>query len=165
MNAKVPATRIDLLTLGQETEIRVDAFPKKTFGGKVVEIKPLPDPSSIFSKGPQVYTTLIEFDNSYPELRPGLTAEASILVSENSDTIQIPSRSVIQNDGNTYVAIRLPESGVHWREVTLGNSNGRFVEVIDGISSGELSVVDPILLLRRGPEQDYRAPGTAISPK
>jgi RND family efflux transporter MFP subunit len=166
VNAKVPEAWVDRVRPGQRARIVVDAFPGMSLDGEVVTVYPLPDPTSDFRNDIKVYTTLVELDEPSPMLRPGMTAEAQIRVSEATDTIRIPSKAVLRHDGAAYVAVRLPGGGFAWREVSLGLSDGRFVEVEGGVTPGDLLVLDPIALLRRGstvePPDDPSSNGRAL---
>jgi RND family efflux transporter MFP subunit len=162
VNAKVPEAWVDRVRLGQRARIEVDAFPEMSLDGEVTTVHPLPDPTSFFRNDIKVYTTLVELDEPSPMLRPGMTAEVQIRVSEETDTIRIPSKAVLRHDGGAYVAVRLPGGGFAWREVSLGLSNGQFVEVEGGVTPGDLLVLDPIALLRRG--SGDKAPGPPTDP-
>lgn len=150
---QAPESHVDRLKPGQRARVRVDAFPGRTFDGKVIEVSPRPDPEIFSRQGVKVYLTPVELDEPSPMLRPGMTAEARIRVSEPTDAIRIPSKAVLRHDGKAYAAVRRPGGGFEWREVAIAPAPGRpYVEVEGGVRPGDLLVVDPIALLRRGSE-------------
>ena len=137
-----------------KAKIRVDAFSDLVLDGTVQDIAPLPDASNYFSRDIKVYTTHVKIDNPIPGLRPGMTAQAEILVNELDDVLTMPLSALLQQDGNylSTVAVKKPDGGFEWRDVTLGAStlgtgSDEQVEVKSGLKSGESVILNPITLL------------------
>src|SRR3954470_2239738 len=55
-----------------------------------------------------------------PDLRPGMTAEVEILVTELDNVLSVPIQALLLFDDKTHVAVKKPDGGIEWREVTLG---------------------------------------------
>ncbi len=113
----------------------------------MIEVAPLPDPTNFRSSGIKVYTTKVKIDQPLPGLRPGMTAQVEILVSELDNVLSVPVEAVVHYDDKDHVAVKKPGGGFEWREVTLGLSNEQSVEVKQGIQSGELVVTQPLALM------------------
>ena len=71
VNTKVHESKIDKIERGMRAKIRVDAFSDRELSGTVMDVAPLPDPTSFFSSDIKVYTTKVRIDNPLPGLRPG----------------------------------------------------------------------------------------------
>ena len=59
------------------------------------------------------------------------------LVSDLDKVISVPVESIVRYNERDHVAVKKAEGGWDWREVTLGVSNDRVVEVKKGLKSGE----------------------------
>jgi multidrug efflux pump subunit AcrA (membrane-fusion protein) len=93
------------------------------------------------------YTTLVQLDDPHPGLRPGMTAQVEIRVAERDNVLSVPVQAVFRSGGKDHVAVKKPDGGFEWREVTLGLSNGKLVEVKEGLRDGERVSLDPRSLL------------------
>jgi RND family efflux transporter MFP subunit len=147
VNIKVPEAEVDGIRPGLAARIHVDAFPGEILTGKVESINPLPDASRMFSSGIKVYTTRVTIDKGPPGLRPGMAAQVEVLVNEFDNLLTVPRYSVLHFDGKDHVAVKKPDGGFDWREVTLGVSNDTSVEVKQGLRSGEAVIQNPRKLL------------------
>jgi RND family efflux transporter MFP subunit len=138
VKAKVQETVVDQVRPGQRARIRVDAFRDRVFSGTVKAVAPLPDAEGLTTDPPRkVYTTLVEIDEPDPKFRPGMVASVEIVVAELKDVLTVPVMAVLQ-DGETYrVAVANPDGGYTFRNVTLGQSDGRRVEIKAGLAAGE----------------------------
>jgi HlyD family secretion protein len=143
INTKVREAWIDRIKRGQRVRIKVDAFPDQALTGEVVSVQPLPDRASPFNPRVKVYTTLVKVQNALQGLRPGLTAESEIVISELDNVLTVPVEAVITYDLKEHVAVKKADGGFEWREVTLGASDGKLVEIKQGITSGESVALNP----------------------
>jgi multidrug efflux pump subunit AcrA (membrane-fusion protein) len=147
VNTKVHESVIDRIRPGLPARTRLDSFPGKILTGTVRDVAPLPHANRFFSSDIKVYTTHVTIDEGLPGLRPGMSAQVEILVSELDDVLSVPVRAVLHGKGKDYVAVKRPDGHFDWREVTLGGHNEDFVEVKRGIQSGELVILDPLALM------------------
>ena len=76
-----------------------------------------------------------------------MTAQVEILVAELDNVLSVPVQAVLHYDGKDQVAVKKPDGGFAWREVTLGASNDKVIEIKKGIQSGEHVALDPLSLL------------------
>jgi HlyD family secretion protein len=148
VNTKVHESQIDKLANRMKARIRVDAFANEVLNGTVLDISPLPDPANSFSPNIKVYTTKVRIDDPLSGLKPGMTARVEILVSELENVLSVPVEAIVRYDNKDHVAVKTSVDGFEWREVDLGQTNDRFVEVKQGIKGGEIVVVKPLPLLR-----------------
>jgi hypothetical protein len=127
----------------------VEAFPNKSLTGTVEDVAPLPDPAPPGTRA-KVYTTHIKLEQRDPAFRPGMVAEAVVIIAELADAISVPVGAVVPYDGKDHVAVRGPDNQVEWREVTLGVSNETRVQVKQGLRAGESVILDPHAMLNAG---------------
>ena len=154
VNAKTSESRVHMIATGQTVKIRVDAYPGEILTGLVQSVAPRPDRANIFSNGKKVYTTMVLVDKSPVRLVPGLTAQVDILVSKRDDVLSVPIQAVLTFDGKDHLAVKKSGGGFEWRDVDLGMSNEKVVEVKEGIRSGESVILNPTALLS---EEEKRA--------
>ncbi len=146
MNAKVSESQIDKVAPGMKARVRVDAFADRVLTATVHDVAPLPDPTNFFSQDIKVYTTHLAIDEPVPGLRPGMSAQGEILVYQAENVLSVPIQALIF-DGEDRVAVKKPGGGFDWREVTLGKADEEFVEVKEGLQSGDFVIVEPLSLM------------------
>jgi HlyD family secretion protein len=76
--------------LGQDSFFTVQAFPGKTFRGKVTQIRRGP----ITVQNVVTYDVVIAVDNPDRKLFPGMTADAHIVIDERDDVLHVPLPAV-----------------------------------------------------------------------
>ena len=90
IDANVAEADIGGAAVGQDVDFTVDAFPYRTFHGKVVQIRNSP----ITVQNVVTYDTVIGVSNPDLKLRPGMTANVSILIAQRDDALQIPNAAL-----------------------------------------------------------------------
>jgi HlyD family secretion protein len=78
------------LAEGQKATFTVDAFPGKTFEGKVRQVRNSPTTTS----GVVTYDAVIDVDNQDHALRPGMTANVTFVLASVTDAIKIPNAAL-----------------------------------------------------------------------
>lgn len=117
--------------------VTIDSFPDQRFRGTVSRISVLPDAESRWlNPDLKVYTTEIIIDDEIPELNPGVSARAEILVDELADVLQIPIQSVSTIDGER-VVYRSTRDGPEAIPVQIGSFNDSFIEIQSGLIEGD----------------------------
>jgi RND family efflux transporter MFP subunit len=142
VNTKVHESMVDRIRQGLKSRIRVDAFPQQQLDGTVKNIQPLPDANNFFSSDIKVYTTIVTIDNGHSGLRPGMTAQVEILVSQLEDVLSIPVQAILEYKGKDYVYVRTAAGPVR-KEVKLGTSNDKLIEIKEGLTAGEEVALSP----------------------
>lgn len=97
IDANVAEADIGGVEVGQMVEFTVDAFPYRTFHGKVKQVRNSP----LTVQNVVTYDTVVEVSNADLKLRPGMTANVSIVVARREDVVKIP---------NAALRFRLPET-------------------------------------------------------
>ncbi len=130
--------------LGQRVSLVLDALPGETFHAKLSRIAAASTrkPGKDFDVFP-VEALLTMPD---PRIKPGMTADVRIHVSEKPGVVSLPLESVRREEGKAFVKrIVAGDSGetTEQVQVTLGVENDRRVEVVSGIDAGERVLIDP----------------------
>jgi HlyD family secretion protein len=87
VDTNVSEADIGRVAIGQEATFTVDAFPNLTFRGKVTDIRNAP----LTVQNVVTYNVVIQVKNPELKLRPGMTANASILVAQRENVLKIPN--------------------------------------------------------------------------
>lgn len=90
IEANVSEADIGGLREDMEATFTVDAFPDRVFHGKVVQVRYAP----VTVDNVVTYVTVIEVKNEKKELRPGMTANVSILLAEKKEVIVVPNAAL-----------------------------------------------------------------------
>src|SRR5262249_37034854 len=146
VNAKVHESMVDRIKPGLPGRIRVDAFAEEVLTGTVASINPLPDTNSMFMSDVKVYTTFVTIEKGLRGLRPGMSAQVEILVTELDNVLSVPVQAILPYGGKYHVAVKTP-NGYDRRDVTLGISNDRLIEVTKGLKAGDLVALNPVSLM------------------
>ena len=85
MNIYIPETQTGLVKLGQNVLVRVDSFPKEAFKGKITFVSAESEftPKTIVTQEERiklVYRTKVSLENTNQRLKPGMPADAEILL-------------------------------------------------------------------------------------
>lgn len=92
---EVDETEVVKLELGQPAEIEIDAFPDQTFPGRVTEIGNSPLTTRTTSSTEAVdFQVKITLDEVAPNIRPGLSAKAEIVVAKREQALAVPLGAV-----------------------------------------------------------------------
>jgi len=96
---EVDETDIAQVKIGQEAEIKIDAYPDTTFKGKVTEIGHTARISGLGSQD-QVTNFLVKIMllDEVPSIRPGMSASVDITTSYSADVFNVPIQAVVMRE-------------------------------------------------------------------
>ncbi|HEU5071466.1 MAG TPA: efflux RND transporter periplasmic adaptor subunit [Verrucomicrobiae bacterium] len=98
IDANVAEADVGGVEVGQDVDFTVDAFPYRTFHGKVTQVRNAPTTV----QNVVTYDAVIGVDNADLKLKPGMTANVSIIIARRENALKIP---------NSALRFRLPETG------------------------------------------------------
>lgn len=126
------------ISTGQGVEVKFEARPDKTYTGRVTEIENLPvnDPSGVVAY--KVTTKLSDPDDS---IRSGMTAVLSFIIEQKKDVVIIPNQAVKRVEGTQVVDKVNPDGSVASRKIKTGFTDGRNVEVLEGLEPGDKIII------------------------
>ncbi len=90
IDANVAEADVGVVKIDQNVDFTVDAFPMQTFHGKVVQVRNAP----ITVQNVVTYDTVIGVSNRDLKLKPGMTANVSIIVAHKDDVLQIKNAAL-----------------------------------------------------------------------
>ena len=90
VDTNVSESDIGGITQGDKATFTVDAFPKRTFDGKVTQIRQSPQTV----QNVVTYDVVVSVDNRDLALKPGMTASTRIVIDERPDVLRVPSQAL-----------------------------------------------------------------------
>lgn len=133
---KIDEDNISALDNGTEVTVSVDAL-NKTYKGTIENMSK----KATVSNNVSYFTADVTFDAD-DDIRSGLSAEVKYLLNGVENVVSVSMSALNYNTDNTaYVLVGGNASNAQQRNVTLGISNGTYVEVKDGLAEGETVLV------------------------
>lgn len=156
IDSNVAEADIGKIEVGQHVEFNVDAYPDITFKGKVSEIRNAP----ITVQNVVTYDVVVKVDNSDLKLKPGMTANLSIIVADKESVLRIPNAALRfkpseggkagtekkdQKDGGKVVWIEENKRPKRIK-ITTGISNSSYAELLSGdLKEGQDLIVESLV--------------------
>lgn len=147
---------------GQEVIYTLDGYPDSTFDGKVTQVRLSPTTVS----NVVTYTVIVDVDNEDLKLKPGMTANVSIITNKSEDVLCVPNLALkftpdITGPKYKNQGIWILENGKPNRiEIETGASDDNSVEVI----SDEINENMKVIMSIKG-KQSKRKSGGAPMPR
>jgi HlyD family secretion protein len=140
VRAIVDETDISQVEVGQEVEITFDAFPGRRFRGQVLEVPY----QGTLAQNIVTYEVPISLEGAEGvSLKPGMTANLSIVVARRENVLLIPAMAVQQGEeGNVVMVQDSPQMPMTATPVEVGFSDGVYVEVVRGLNEGDRVVIE-----------------------
>ena len=163
VEVEVDETDVIGVGLGQESNIRVDAFPETVFKGKVTEIGSSAlqrTTGGVSTQESKDFKVVITLENPSKKLKPGLSASADIIVAEKKQALAVPisalvlrdkvgadaSSSTAQKDEEGVYAVE--NARVKFQPIGKGITGGMMIEITSGLQEGQDIVTGPYASLR-----------------
>ena len=158
IDANVAEADVGVVEENQTVDFTVDAFPNRTFHGKVVQVRNAP----ITVQNVVTYDTVIGVSNADLKLKPGMTANVSIVIANRDDVLKISNAALRYRPAESMAAqSSAPAIGSHKGkrapgehrvertvyvltggepkpvQIKTGISDGVFTEVLEGLKEGD----------------------------
>jgi len=133
-----PMDEVDVgrVRFGQAARITIDAYPNRSFSGKVTRVAPY-----VLDVQEQNRTFEIEAeldDSAFArKLLPGTSADVEVILAAKDGVLRIPSYALLEG-GRVLV---VEKNRLATRSVRTGLKNWQFVEVVEGLAAGDLVTV------------------------
>jgi HlyD family secretion protein len=167
VSAKIHEAMVKKIKKGQLAEIKVEAIPNMTFEGEVDKIATLADSRGGWDeRAVKEYVTVIKINNLPPDagLKPGMTAQVTIKVKTVPNVLMVPVQSVSQHKSKHFTYVTKGREVVK-REVTIGETNDKYVVIESGLEEDELVVLDTrARLADEAKNEEGSAPSTETPP-
>ncbi len=138
LDADVDESDIGGVAVGQEVELSAEAYPDRTFEGRVHRISPRGEAVQNVT----IFRVRIELlGNALGKLRPGMNATARILQQAVKGALTVPSAAIRRREGRTGVLVATESGRPQFVPVELGLRQGAEVEVRGSLEPGQKVLV------------------------
>ena len=148
MTLNVDELEIGSLSVGQKVQITADAVADKNYVGTVTRVSMKGNSSG----GTTTYPVTIRID-SIDGLRPGMNANAEIVVAESTSALCVPNAAIVRGGyvlvtkdspsaANADPEMEAPD-GYVYVDVKTGVSDDDYTEILDGITAEDTIAYDP----------------------
>ncbi len=90
IDAAVAEADVGVIEVGQKVDFSVDAFPYRTFHGDIVQVRN----AATTVQNVVTYDVVISVDNADLKLKPGMTANVSVIVAHRDDAVKVPNSAL-----------------------------------------------------------------------
>lgn len=140
---RIPERYLGSLAHGQAITVVADSYPGRSFAGEVFAIDPLVDESG------RAVLLRARLPNEEGLLRPGLFVSVALLVGERADAVMIPEQALVPR-GNTQFVYKIADGRAVATPVRTGARQNAMVEILEGLSPGDMVVTAGQIKLREG---------------
>ncbi|MCX5833331.1 MAG: efflux RND transporter periplasmic adaptor subunit [Deltaproteobacteria bacterium] len=159
IDTSVDEADIGKIKVDQPVEFTVDSYPDTTFKGKVSEVRNAP----ITVQNVVTYDVVVKVDNPELKLKPGMTANVSIILADKKGVLRVPNAALRfrpaekvkeapdQKGPGVWV---LEDKKPKRINVATGISDGSFTEIL----SGDLKEGDEVIIESTGVKKSQGSP-------
>ena len=157
VKANVDETDLAQVKQGQQVRLILDAFPGEPQNAKVVHVGY--DAKTVSNV--TTYEVDVVADKIPAFMKSGMTANVTFMVSEKDDALLVPAAAVHVERGKSIVMVPNPDAPGETlnKEVKLGISDGKKVEIVSGLEEGETIMTAAVRSLTGKPD-----PGGSSNP-
>ncbi|WP_138505883.1 efflux RND transporter periplasmic adaptor subunit [Nostoc sp. PA-18-2419] len=131
--ANLAETNISKISLGQKVTIQADAYPGKTFEGKVRQIAA----QSVVEQNVTSFEVRVSLSDPQMLLRSGMNVEADFQVGEVKNALVVPTASVVRQENATGVFVPGKNNRPVFTPIETGITANNFTEVKSGLTGNE----------------------------
>jgi RND family efflux transporter MFP subunit len=134
---------IPLVKIGQQAEVRAEAYPDRVFTGQVTRTV------QALNKNTRAMTVEVDLPNKDQLLKGGMFARVAIMVGVHPKAIQIPIDAVTRLEENQYVYV-VQDGKAHQVAVELGGRADNRIEITKGLTGTEQVILSGKDLVSEG---------------
>jgi HlyD family secretion protein len=143
---KVPEISISQIQVGQKVEIESDAYPNRSFPGRVTRISP----EAVVENNVTSFQVLVEFLNRQGELRAGMNVDATFLSKTITRAMTVPTVAIATQAGKMGIMVADAQGQPKFQPVTVGLTQNGQTQILKGIKLGDRIFLD-IPQVRKNP--------------
>jgi membrane fusion protein, heavy metal efflux system len=126
----------------QPVEVHVAAYPDEVFQGTVSYV------GDVIDIATRTMAVRLILDNSDGHLKPEMFATVRVSSEQALDVLVVPEAAVQHDQSRSFVFVQKEPGVYEARTVRLGEKNGTFAEVLEGVQEGEVVVKEGAFTLK-----------------
>ncbi len=120
--------------------ISCDAYPDDQFTGYISEVS---DATYDSSTATVYYTVTVTLQgDNLTGLYEGMSGEVTFVTKETQEVTYVSNRAITREGTKSYVKVRDESGNIVKKEVTTGFSDGTNVEIVEGLSEGDVVLIE-----------------------
>lgn len=123
----------------QNVKLSIDSIANWNAQGKVTYISPV----SSVSNGVVTYQVRVDFADTDPRVKVGMTSNVDIITAEKDNVLMVPNSALLPQGSGHVVQIRGADGKIQAVPVVTGISDGTQTEIVSGVSEGQQVVALP----------------------
>jgi HlyD family secretion protein len=136
--AEVPEVDIQQLRVGQQVEIKADAYPDQTFKGRVRLIAP----EAVVKQNVTSFQVRIALTSGQNKLLSGMNVDVVFVGNQINSAVVVPTVAIVTDAGKTGVLVPDAQNQPQFRAVTPGVAVGDQTQILEGLQPGEKVFID-----------------------
>lgn len=141
IQAEVFESQVDWVKQGQSAEVRLSYLSGREWNGNVEYIYPSLDPKT------RTLKVRLRFDNHDEVLKPNMFADVTIYGGAKREVNIIPREALIRTGNEERVILSIGNGRFQPRDVVAGIESGDSIEIIKGLSVGDIVVTSGQFLI------------------
>ena len=139
----VDSSQLAQMQIGQTASLSVESFPRDAFSGTVTSIAPVLDPRT------RTAAVAVDVPDPQNKLKPGMFAQMAIQLGQRQGTLVVPKDAVLTMGSvdptapPQQVVFTVNQGRVHKQIVSLGLTDGKSTEILQGVQEGTDVVLNP----------------------
>jgi membrane fusion protein, heavy metal efflux system len=129
-------------SIAQSVEVLVKPYPDQTFHGAITYV------GDVLDVATRTMRLRLELPNHDKKLKPEMFATVRVYSDPEPNVLAVPEAAVQRDRDRLFVFVKKDEQSFEARDVTLGESNGEIVKVLDGLREGEQVVTAGSFILK-----------------
>lgn len=146
---------VPLVRIGQQAEVRAEAYPNRTFEGTVTRVV------QALNRQTRTMTVEVDLPNEDHLLKGGMFARVEVMVEKHENAVQIPADALTRLDELQYVYV-VKDGKALQIPVEVGNRVGNSIEITKGLTGTEQIIVSGKDLVSTGTPVDAQPPADVI---
>ena len=126
----------------QPVEVHVAAYPNEVFQGTISYV------GDVIDIATRTMAVRLILDNSDGHLKPEMFATVRVSSEQASDVLVVPEAAIQHDRDRVFVFVQKEPGVFEARTIKLGEKNGAFAEVLEGVQEGEVVVKEGAFTLK-----------------
>ena len=138
VNVNVAETNIANIEPNQVVEIVADAYPRRTFKGRVKQIAP----EAVVENNVTSFEVKVELITGQGELLSGMNVDAVFRAEPITEQLMVPTVAITTRDNHMGVLVADEQGKARFQPVTVGVTQDGQTQILEGLKSGERVFID-----------------------
>jgi HlyD family secretion protein len=139
MDISISEDNYEIIDIDGQVNISFTAYPDTIFSGEITDVS---DATYDSSSGEIYYTLTITIQGDVSGLYEGMTGDITLVTKETREVTYVSNRAIFRDGTRSYVKVRDENSEVVEKDVVTGFSDGVNVEIVEGLSKGDVVLIE-----------------------